>query len=80
MHFETPDCPTCRKRAIGTLEMVQATAEVAFTNGNTAEYTGTTHYGESYSLGRGPHILELVCPDGHEWPSYLLTAEGNALP
>jgi hypothetical protein len=80
MIFDKPNCPECGAKAKGTLETLQACADLDFADDGTAEYNGYTDvYWDSQKsvVSDDPSspffapTFTLICPEGHEWQSVM---------
>lgn len=74
MRLSVPNCPTCRKLAIGTVDLIPGTA--LFTDPDEEEddddiaYCGeTTVHWDGQETETGPNQLPLVTCGEHEWES-----------
>lgn len=76
MKILTPICPNCGGKAVGTLETLDAIAELSdIREDGTCEYTGLTKHLEETQ--RTVHIMDkatLVCSQHHIWTSTIHNA------
>lgn len=73
MKFKTIICPHCQQEAKGIIESVQGVALINLYENGDADYAGETDVDwdtqQSVRSERGQYTL--VCPQGHDWLSYL---------
>lgn len=78
MKLTVPQCPTCQRHAIGTVDVLPATAlfNLPGTTGE-VEYSGTSEiYWDSQHTQRGESQLPLLTCGEHEWESEIAGVEG----
>jgi hypothetical protein len=70
MKLGTLNCPICGRRAIGSVDIISATALLTIPDGmGEVEFTGTTdvHWDGQRNVSQVADTWRVTCAEGHEW-------------
>ena len=76
MKFSSHVCHECGETAAGTLEDVEARADLDFDEDGTAVWSGNTEMlGDTQKTRLTNGLVTLMCENGHEWQASMIEVD-----